>query len=219
MKNLLVNQFPKLERHPRNAAIANVLLNLLFGGVIGVAAASAVLGFSALLDQPWNYLTTAAILLLAKTAWRWVTTLWLGPFASNVAATIFERQTGIEVPEHAQRPNWGEHSVSIITLGATIAIAGYLNSLGSGTGNATEMLGNGAILGITSCAGAVTAASQNLSGRVAINALWRNKHDYQNSTAYQQGQRHAQGPARGKPTNNRANSRGRHGQMVGPRRR
>ncbi len=219
MKNLLVNQFPKLESHPRIAAIANVLLNLLFGGVIGVVAASAVLGFSSLLDQPWNYLTTAATLLLAKTVWRWVTTLWLGPFVSSVSATIVEQKTGIEVPEHAQRSNWGEHSVSIITLGATIAIAGYLNNLGSGAGNATEVLSNSAILGITSCAGAVTAASQNLSGRVTIIALWRNRHDYQNSTAYQQGKRNAQGPARGKHANNRTNSRRRQGHLIGQRRR
>ena len=214
MKNQLVNQFSKLESHPRGSAIANVLLNLLFGGILGVVAASAVFGFSALLDQPWNYLTTAATLLLAKTVWRWVTTLWLGPFVSNVSATVFEQQTGIEVPDQAQRPNWGEHSVSIITLGATIAIAGYLSNLGYGAENATEAMSNGAILGITSCAGAVTAASQSLSARVTIIALWRNRHDYQDSTAYQQVRGNAQGSAKGRRTNSRTNSIGRQGQVM-----
>ena len=212
MQNLLVNQFPTVESHPRAAAIGNALLNVLFGGAIGIIAAGAVLGFSYLLDQPWNYLATAAALLLAKTVWRWVTTLWLGPLVSKVTATVFERHTGVEVPEHAQRPSWGEQSVSIVTLGATIAVAGYLNNLGSGGGNATEALSNGAIMGVTSGAGAVTAVAQGLSSRVTIIALWRNRHDYQNSTAYQQGRGNAEGPARGRQTNSRPNSRGRQGQ-------
>lgn len=219
MKDLLVNQFPKLESHPRGAAIGNALLNLLFGGAIGIIAAGAVLGFSTLLEQPWNYLATAAVLLLAKTVWRWVTTLWLGPLVSNVTAVVFERQTGVEVPESAKRFNWGEQSVSIVTLGATIAVAGYLNNLGSGDGNATEALSSSVIMGVTLGAGAVTAVAQGLSSRVTIIALWRNRHDYQNSTAYQQGRANARGQGRGKPTNSRPNPRGRQGQIVGQGRR
>jgi len=121
-----------------------------------------------------------------------VTTLWLGPLVSSVTATIFSQQTTFEVPEHQRRSDWGEHSISIVTLGATVAVAGYLNNLGSGAGNEAEMLSNNAILVITSCAGAITASLQSLSNKVTIIALWRNRHDYQQTPLYKQSVENAQ---------------------------
>ncbi len=186
----------KAEKHPRAMTSGNLLINVISGAVIGLGAAWLVHWFNSLLGPPWSYLVTAGILLLAKVAWRWVTTLWLSPLVGEWAARLFEKQTGVPIPQHMRNFQWGSDSLSIVTFAATIAVAGYLANLKMESGDPAEGVSGTGIIWITMTVGAITAASQCLSSRITIISLWHNKFEYQDNPAYRQSRGNIQSPPR-----------------------
>ena len=175
---------------PRKGALGNILAFSLVDGFILCSLIGVIVawGTSNLIsDKLWIYVANTAIAMLAKVVWAWLYVVWGRALVIRVALLITQRSLG-QTPDNItwpeELPDQANRTVLIVTVATALA-----------TILATEQLNPNwvsypiHIVWITGLAGALTAAMESLSVPSNIQALWKNKHHFQENAIRNRGRR------------------------------
>ncbi|MCY4653201.1 MAG: hypothetical protein OXC95_08560 [Dehalococcoidia bacterium] len=169
-----------LHDSPRRGAIANILAFASVDGLILCTLIGAIVAWGTsnfISDKLWIYVANTAIAMLAKVVWAWLWVAWGRALVIRIALLITQKRFGetpniITWPEGL--PDQANRTVLIVTVATALATI-----LATEEFNPTWVSEPIHIVWITGLAGALTAAMESLSVPSNIQALWKNKHNYQ----------------------------------------
>lgn len=168
-----------LHNAPRRGAAGNIGAFALEGLFVGLFMGALVAwGTSRIPDTLWIYAANTAIAILTRVVWAWLYVLWGRALVIRVAILMLRKMVGkinernLRFPEGL--PDQANRTVLVVTV--TMAIATILVTENIEPEWANLPL---AITGITASVGMVTSALDALSIPSNIQALLKNKHNYQ----------------------------------------
>ena len=181
--NIFANTFNENQKTPRRSAIANAIIIMFIGAIIGVTCALMVLRINDVLHSPWSYLCAIAAPLITKTVTMWFGTLVVGPLVRDIGLQFIRNRTGITIPGQRMPPVPITGSTLTLTVAATTALTIYLSGLKP---DGINHISNSMIYSITTAAGAIASLTENLSSPTIIKGIWHNQVEYQSSPHFQQ---------------------------------
>ena len=177
-----------VDRHPRLMSLGNVVTSAFIGAVVGIVLALWVIHVTGRFQTPWTYMLNLATILLLKVILQWPWTIWVNPFAERQARTFVSNRTGQELPDsrgNMSRGGGQQVRSLVTTVVAAVGVATILVTTEDLT-PAWLLEPKGIIIASASLAG-LTCMAEALCTPTTIHALWKNRHQYQDSPGYQEG--------------------------------
>ena len=180
------NSIGLLDRHQRPMSLGHVATSAFIGALVGGLLALWVIHVTGNFSTPWTYMLNLGSALLLKVVLQWIWTIWINPFADRQARLFVVNRTGQELP-HLRRDKsqgGGQQVQSLVTtVIAAIGVATVLVTTKELTPD--WLLEPTGIIFASASIGALTLVAEALSTQTTIYALWKNRHEYQETLAYQ----------------------------------
>ena len=165
---------------PRKGAVVNVLSMALLDGFILCAFIGATVAWGTsnfISDKLWIYVANTALAMVVKVFWAWLYVGWGRRLAIRIALLIalrgFRKPPG-NIPWPEGLPDQANRTVLIVTVATAFATI-----LATEQFNPAWVSDPVHIVWLTALAGTLTAVAESLSVPANIQALWKNRHNYQ----------------------------------------
>ena len=176
-----------LDRHQRPTGLGHVVTSAFVGALVGTMLALWVIHVTGKFSTPWTYMLNLSSVLLLKVILQWTWTIWVNPFAEKQARIFVSNRTGQKLP--ALRGNMSQDgSKQVQSLVTTVIAAIGVATVLVTTENlkpAWLLESLGTVIASASLA-ALTLTAEAMSTKTTIYALWKNRHQYQETPSYQQ---------------------------------
>ena len=175
-----------MERHQRPTGFGHVATSAFIGALVGTVLALWVIHVTGKFPTPWTYMLNLGSVLLLKVIHQWIWTMWVIPFVEKQARQFVARSTGQELPDpSANMSQDGSKQVQsfVTTVIAAVGVSTVLVT--------TEdlkpawLLESGWIVIASASLAALTLTAEAMSTKTMIYALWKNRHQYQETLSYQ----------------------------------
>ena len=179
------NVIGMMDRHQRPMGFGHVVVSAFLGAFVGTMLALWVVHVTGRFPTPWTYMLNLGSILFLKVILQWIWTIWVNPFAAKQARQFVAQRTGQEPPDsNANLSQNGSKQVQsmVTTVIAAVGVATVLVT--------TEDLKPvwlleplGIVIASASLA-ALTLTAEAMSTNTTIYALWKNRHQYQETLSY-----------------------------------
>ena len=175
-----------VDRRQRGMSVGHVITSAFLGALVGILLALWVIHVTSKFSTPWTYMLNLGSVVLLKVVLQWTWTIWVNPFAEKQARIFVSNRTGQELPESI--PDTSQSGRQQVQSLVTTVIAGI--GVATVLGTTTELkpawlLESSGIIFASASIGSLTLVAEALSTQTTIYALWKNRHQYQDTLSYQ----------------------------------
>lgn len=184
------NAIGLMDRHQRPTGFGHVVVSAFLGAFVGTMLALWVVHVTDRFPTPWTYMVNLASVLLLKVILQWIWTIWVNPFAAKQARLFVAQRTRQELPDsNANFSQNGSKQVQslVTTVIAAVGVATVLVTT-EDLKPAWLLEPLGIVIASASLA-ALTLTAEAMSTNTTIYALWKNRHQYQETPSYKKGGR------------------------------
>ena len=180
------NVIQLLDQHQRLMSLGHVVANAFVGALVGLILALLVIHFTGKFSTPWTFILNLGSVLLLKVILQWGWTIWVNPFVEKQAGIFVSDRTGQELPDGRGNVSQGDDKLVQSLITSCVAAVGMATVLVT-----TEdlkpawLLESFGIVIASASLAALTLAAEAMSTKTTIVALWKNRHQYQETLGYQ----------------------------------
>ena len=186
MRGAIQNSVALVDRHQRLSSVGHVVTSVFIGLAVGTLLAIWVIYVTGNFSTPWTYMLNLGSVLLLKVILQWIWTTRVNPFAEKQAKIFVSNRTGQELQDSIENVSQGggQQVQSLVTT--VIAAVGVATVLVT-----TEdlkpawLLESIGIITASALSATLTLMAEALSTQTTIYALWKNRHQYQETPSYQ----------------------------------
>ena len=185
--NWMQNSIRLLDRHQRPMSFGHIATSAFLGAIVGTLLALWVIHATGKFSTPWTYILNLGSALLLKVVLQWIWTIWVNPFADRHARLYVVNRTGQELPV-SRRDTSQSGSQQVQSLVTTVIAALGVATVLVTTKELTPawLLEPSGIIFAAASIGSLTLMAEALSTQTTIYALWKNRHQYQETQSYQE---------------------------------
>ena len=199
MGRWIQNSIGLLDRHQRPMSVGHVVTSALIGALVGSLLALWVIHVTGKFPTPWTYMLNLGSVLLLKVVLQWIWTIWVNPFADRQARLFVANRTGQELPNSRRDASQGggqQVQSLVTTIIAAIGVATVLAT--TKELKPAWLLEPYGIIFASATISALAFTAEALSTQTTIYALWKNRHQYQETLSYQESAKRNNGTYRGR---------------------